>query len=196
MMETGIRTGNEGSAEGWICVNQIVCRKTNKAKGLKKGDIIWRHPEYGKHVSTYGLTTLLQDHVSPHIQNRPGLTISFTGKKLVDQKLTTKHPTLIKYCPNNGQGNLWLGISYPQLKKFVKKYVGSKYTPKDLRMIFVNLFGVDPHKKDFAAATTKSGRKKILSDAIEETANIIGHTKSVCRSAYLSQPMLSWILST
>jgi DNA topoisomerase IB len=197
MMETGIRTGNESSAEGWKCVNQIVCRKDNPAKNLKIGDIIWRHPEYGKMVSTYGLTTLLNEHIKGRGKV---LKINFIGKKLVDQDLTVRHPTLLKHRPKGKPKELWLGIDYYSLKKFVKKYVGKGYTPKDLRMakvniLFISKFGVDPYKSDFASCTTKGGRKKILASAIEETANIVGHTKSVCRSAYLSAPLLSYILT-
>ncbi len=196
MMETGIRTGNETSAEGWICENQIVCRKANKEKKLKVGDVIWKHPMYGKHVQTYGLTTLLNGHVIK--KGRKKLQIAFVGKKLVDQVLTVKNPTLVKWLNEVRCDDSFLGISYHELKKFVKKYVGKGYTPKDIRMakvnmIFIDIFGNSPRREEFEEATTKSARKKILAQTIEETAGIIGHTKSVCRSAYLSAPLLDTI---
>lgn len=195
MMETGIRTGNEKSAEGWICENQIICRKDNPAKGLKVGDVIWRHPLYGQHVQTFGLTTLRGNHAN---LKRKRLTISFVGKKLVDHELIVKHPTLIKFYKKRPSYALWLGIEYNDLKKFVKKYVGKNYTPKDIRMakvniIFIEIFGNDPRRTEFEDATTKSARKKILSEVIGQTADIIGHTKSVCRSAYLSADLIKRI---
>jgi len=198
MMETGIRIGNESSAEGWICDNQIICRKDNPAKGLKIGDVIWKHPEFGNHVKTYGLTTLLHSHVK---KKGKKLEVSFVGKKLVDQNLVTRHPTLIQFKPTGQPDDLFLGIDYYTLKKFIKKYVGSKYTPKDLRtakvnLIFVDKFGAAKIQKEFSLATTKSGRKKVLGTAIEEVAGIIGHTKGVCKSAYLSAPLISTILNT
>src|SRR5579863_10210435 len=88
MMETGIRVGNESSAEGWISENQIVARKSNKEKGIKKGDVIWQHEKFGELVQTYGLTTLLNKHVR---LKKDKLILSFTGKKLVDQRLTVKN---------------------------------------------------------------------------------------------------------
>lgn len=195
MMETGIRTGNETSAEGWICENQIICRKDNKAKKLKVGDVIWQHPLYGQHVKTFGLTTLLNSHVK---KKGKKLTIEFVGKKLVDQELVVTNPTLVKYCPHVRSQDTFLGIAYNDLKKFVKKSVGKGFTPKDIRMtkvnlIFVDIFGNDPRRTEFEDATTKGARKRILSEVIEETANKIGHTKSVCRSAYLSAPLISHI---
>lgn len=197
MLETGIRVGNESSAEGFVCDNQKIAQKNNPAKGIKKGDVVYQHPDHGKLVKTYGLTTLLNSHVKGR---RGSLNISFVGKKIVAQSLTVKHSTLLQYRPQGNPNDLWLGIRYPDLKKFVKRYVGRQYTPKDLRMakvnkIFLSIFN-QKVIKEFLNTTTKSGRKKILAAAIEETANIIGHTRSVCKSAYLSQPLINYILTT
>jgi hypothetical protein len=58
-------------------------------------------------------------------------------------------------------------------------------------LVFLDKF---PKKvKDFEQSTTKSGRKKIMKGVIEETADLIGHTPSVCRSAYLSQPLVNYL---
>jgi DNA topoisomerase IB len=196
MMHTGIRTGNESSAEGWICENQIIARKDNPEKGIKTGDVIWRHPCFGQHVQTFGLTTLQHRHIR---RRGDKYHISFVGKKLVDQKLVVDHPVLVEHCPLKGKPqDLFLGITYHDLKKFVYKYVGKAYTPKDLRMAKVNLIFLSKFKKvipEFEKTTTKGGRKKIVSSVIEDTANWIGHTKSVCRSAYMSQPLLEFLLS-
>lgn len=201
MMETGIRVGNESSAEGFVCENRMVAQKSNKERGIKKGDVIYQHPNYGKVCKTYGLTTLLCDHVH---SNGKRLTFSFLGKKMVEQNLVTSHKSLVRHCPylsHSANGNLWLDITYNELKKFVKKYVGKNYTPKDLRMakvniIFIGLFSKPPYKDEWKTATSKSARNKILGACIEETASIIGHTKGVCKSAYLSKDLITYILST
>jgi DNA topoisomerase IB len=193
MMETGIRTGNEGSAEGWICQNQIVAKKDNPQKGIKVGDVIWHHPLYGQHVQTFGLTTLLNKHVR---RWKTKLRIDFVGKKLVDQSLYTRHPVLCRYCPRGKSNELFLEIDYYSLKKFVKKYVGRQYTPKDIRMAKANLVFIEKFAKQanqFEQQTTKSARRKILSDVIEQTALVIGHLKGTCRSAYLSQPLVMYL---
>jgi DNA topoisomerase IB len=193
MMETGIRTGNETSAEGWICQNEIIARKDNPQKSIKKGDVIWRHPQYGQFVQTFGLTTLQHRHIRRY---KTKLRIDFVGKKLVDQSIFTRHPTLIRLCPRGKSNELFLDITYNDLKKFVKKYVGCQYTPKDLRMAKANLVFIDlfaGRLPCYIQATTKRDRKQILGDTIEQTASIIGHTKSVCKSAYLSQPLLGFI---
>lgn len=193
MMETGIRTGNETSAEGWICDNRIVAKKDNPAKGIKTGDVIWQHPMYGQLVQTFGLTTLKHSHIK---KVRNAVKIEFVGKKLVDQELSTKHPLLVQHCPKGPPDDLFLGITYYDLKKFVKKSVGNQYTPKDLRMTKVNLIFMekwDGARKSFEQANTKTERKRLFKEVIENTASAIGHTPGVCRSAYMSQPLVAFL---
>lgn len=196
MMETGIRVGNEGSAEGWVCDNQIVAKKDNPEKGIKVGDVIWRHPMYGQHVQTFGLTTLLNKHVK---RKRKPPVLDFTGKKLVDQTLPLHNKTLQAFLPNGPLDDLWLGVTYNSLRKFVKRYVGHNFMPKDIRTAVVNLkfsrrFGCQ-HAAEYAEAETKKARKAIVAECVEATANEIGHTKSVCRTAYLSKEMMDELMS-
>lgn len=174
MMETGIRVGNEGSAEGFVCENKY-------------------HEMFGKEVQTFGLTTLLKKHVSV---SRKKLEISFTGKKLVEQNLVIVRKSLIEFAPETDD-ETWLGIDYNGFKKFVKRYVGRNFSPKDIRTAKVNKLFVERFVADTLAkyieASRKSDRKRLLSETIEATAEVIGHTKSVCKSAYLSSPLLRLI---
>lgn len=183
MMETGIRIGNEDSAEGFVCEN-----KHDKER-------------YGKTVQTFGMTTLRGEHVDYEPRALGRITLSFTGKKHVAQCLTIRNRTLVRFCPVVMDEELWLGgITDAQLRKFVKRYVGRGFSPKDIRTAKVNIEFVDRfaanYGKAFAEATRKSDRKKIVSDCIAEVAEVIGHTKAVCRSAYLSKPLLANILLT
>lgn len=184
MMETGIRVGNEDSAEGFICENKY-------------------HPNYGKEVQTFGLTTLQHKHIV-YERHKNRIILEFVGKKSVDQRLSTTNPILFRFCPlqkpHETSDQPWLNIAYEDLRKFVKRYVGRQFKPKDIRTAKVNILFVDRfanrHAPLFASATTKSSRKKILSQCVEEVAEEIGHTKGVCRSAYLSKPLLANILMT
>ena len=179
MMETGIRIGNEDSAEGFIC-NQK------------------HHPLFGQPVQTFGLTTLLNSHVCRAADK---LEISFTGKKLVSQNLTVTNPVLVKFCPTGNPDDLFLGIDYNALKCFIKRYVGNQFSPKDLRTAKVNLtfcevYGNEPFTVEVPQARKLSDKKRLLATAIEMTATRIGHTKSVCRSSYMSKPLLEYIVQS
>lgn len=186
MMETGVRIGNEDSAEGYICDLQ----KTDK-----EGKVIWQHELYGQLIQTFGLTTLQWKHVT--LLSRK-IQVEFLGKKAEGQFFETEHPTLVDYTPvHENEENLWLGVSAYELTKFVKRYVGNGYSPKDLRMakvndLFIDTFVAD-HADDFLNATTKKERKTALRLAIEATAAKIGHTAGVCKSAYLSKHLIEYI---
>lgn len=180
VMETGIRVGNEKSAEGFVCNQKY-------------------HADYGKVVKTYGLTTLLNQHV----RWRDGLRsfrLSFTGKKLVGQELVVTNRTLVRYMtvgPDPDES--WLGVTYPRLKKFVKKYVGRQFTPKDIRTARVNQLFVthwmSGHHKSFNEGTTKSGRRQVFRTCLEQTAATVGHTPAVCKKSYLSCHLQNVILT-
>jgi DNA topoisomerase IB len=176
IMETGIRVGNEESAEGFVCVNK-------------------HHELYGQEVRTYGLTTLQARHVE-YFDGR--LYLSFVGKKHVAQSLTTADPVLYKFAPPVGgldENDLWLGVTDAMLRKFVKRYVGRCFTPKDIRRAFVNRlflarFLTGGYVGQFQVAERKSDRNAIMRTCIEDVAATVGHTPGVCRSASLSHPML------
>lgn len=177
MMETGIRTGNEGSAEGYICNNKHI-------------------KEFGKTIRTYGLTTIQIDHTET---NSTTIFLNFTGKKGVNNILDTAHPTLRKYYDvlinKKKPSDRLLNIDYKSLKKFVRSSVGSKFTPKDIRTAAVNLKFIDKvlamAAKGILKPVSKKGEaKRILNSIIEYTADEIGHTKSVCRGAYLSPALV------
>lgn len=177
IMDTGIRVGNESSAEGLICANK------------------WSE-HFGKPVKTYGLTTLRNRH---YVRGKDKYFLRFVGKKGVAQKLTIEDELLVRYAPVKGPpDDLWLDVPYPLLHGFVKRSVGAGFNPKDIRTAKVNLLFCEKWEArddEFAGATTKSGRKKIVREAIEEVAGIIGHTPGVCRSSYMSRGVLGWLLS-
>lgn len=179
MMDTGIRVGNEKSSEGFVCENKF-------------------HPDFGKEVKTFGLTTLQQRHVDPVYRmdgTMTGVCLSFTGKKLVGQNLVLRRPSLLTYRPGcGGDDDLWLGITYSQLYDFVKLRVGDPFSPKDIRtarvnQLFIDRFTEGPHEW-FMGAKKQSDRNKVVKTVIEEVAEVIGHTAAVCRGAYMSSNIL------
>lgn len=178
IMHTGIRVGNEDSAEGFVSVNK-------------------HSPHFSKLVQTYGLTTLCHRHVVTMRARKeaPPFRLNFVGKKIVEQDLEVTCPVLCKYRPTAGadHNTLWLGVTDRMLRKFVRRYVGRAFVPKDIRRAYVNRLFLEffPEVADaFQTAAKKSDRNKIIRAAIEATAGVVGHTPGVCRSAYLSHPML------
>jgi len=173
MMETGIRVGNEASAEGYVCDQK-------------------HHKDYGKEIQVYGLTTLRKEHTK--LNNNNNITLNFLGKKAVPQFLKTSNPVLIKYYDTITQQSYttWLGISYSDIYKFVKKSIGHKYKPKDIRTAAVNclfLKKVDQIKLLKKVFLKKGDIGRAIKLVVNATAEEIGHTPGVCKSAYLSKSL-------
>lgn len=177
MMQTGIRVGNEDSAEGYISINP--------------------HSENcGKMVQTFGLTTLLIKHCQIIAPNH--LVFNFTGKKQVEQNLLVTDPMLVYafkriHDARCSESTLLDGIEHYDLTKFVKKHIGKNFTIKDIRTARVNELFIDNMLDlDVTGITTKSDMNKKLSEAIEKTAMQIGHTKGVCKTSYISKELLAY----
>lgn len=174
MMETGIRIGNESSAEGYIC-NQK------------------HHKDFGKQVQVYGLTTIRKEHVQI---NKNAIILSFLGKKAVEQILRTKNSTLKAYYSHmlENTSDLFLGITYRDCYLFIRKYVGKYYMPKDIRTAAVNiLFSKIVNNTTIPQIISKKLLNKTISHFIERTAEQIGHTKGVCKRSYLSSNMIEYV---
>jgi len=169
-MKTGIRVGNETSAEGYVCDQKY-------------------HALYGKTINVYGLTTLRKEHVS---MSGGIIHLNFLGKKAVQQELRTSNSILLRYYSSvSSHGlNTWLGIDYGDIYHFVKRSIGRKIKPKDIRTAAVNMLFI--HKAERAKImqqpfAKKADANKALKMIVEATATEIGHTSGVCKSAYISK---------
>lgn len=177
MMETGIRIGNETSAEGYICDQK-------------------HHASYGKKIQVYGLTTILKSHTRQ--SNSGSIILEFLGKKAVHQTLRTSNAVLRKYYHIIGDQSrslgyqTWLGVDYGDIYNFVKKSIGRQFKPKDIRTAAVNLLFLKKMQQTEIMRKpwqNKSEANKALKMVVEATASEIGHTPGVCKSAYLSRSL-------
>lgn len=174
MMDHGIRTGNESSAEGYV-------------SGLEdnKGDV----------VKTFGVSTLLNDHV----RIKDGLLyLHFLGKTQVEHRIKIMDPFMIKYgryyLKHSNNFNTWLGIDYSVLYKFIRDTVGEGFIPKDFRTFRANIAAWDWIKPKLdKKVETKTDANNIITKMVEHAASILGNTPGVCRSSYLDSRMLDWI---
>jgi DNA topoisomerase IB len=219
IMETGIRVGNEYSANGYVPTKtefvlvdgkHAPVRKRNKETG--KYELIKKYADIkdryilidkkfiltrdfdNKAVQTYGLTTLLVKHT--YVNGK--LCFAFIGKKNVEQLLCTSNPVLRRYYKSivagKKPGDAFLDISYSDIYEFVKHSVGHSFVPKDLRTAAVNLAFIKnlqapQHQYEVQQITKKSEIKKAIARAVEKTADEIGHTPGVCKGAYISKSL-------
>lgn len=178
MMETGIRLGNTKSAEGFT---------TKPHPNVK---------DKPKFIRTFGLTTLERCHTD---SDGKSISLSFIGKRGVPNKLRSTNNTLIKYYPvlAKRKAETFLDVDKYTLAAFVKEHIGECYSPKDLRTAMVNLRFIDnlkraSHRKDVKLLKRKGQVKKTILKVVEQTADQIGHTRGVCKAAYISKHLWEW----
>jgi DNA topoisomerase-1 len=163
MMHTGVRVGNERSAEGYIS---------------KRKDAL------GREIQTYGLTTLKPKHV------RAG-KLRFIGKREVAQLITI--PALLRKDVErlaSDKGETVFNLSLYQLSKFVKTYVGRNFSPKDFRTV-VGCRIASEEVAQLRPWSTKSEMKKQVRTVCEKVALQLGNTAAIAKKAYINPEILS-----
>lgn len=181
IMETGIRVGNEGSAEGYHTVPHPNAKN-----------------QESKFVKTYGLTTLLQEHVT--FLKPKKMFFNFVGKKQVEN--TFEVPSnLVPYVYK-----IWLdckkdpvfGITDYQLTKFIKRYVGKQFTPKDFRTLRANIYAHQTASTFFEMALRVCklpAKKKDFNESVktvcEAVAQKLNNTSGVCKKSYIDDMLFA-----
>lgn len=180
MLHTGIRVGNEGSAEGYM----------TKPHPNQKDAV-------PKFVQTYGLTTLLIDHVTVRASK---VKLMFLGKKQVDNYFSIGPDKDLAYwivtLQNNSEDSnskTLFNVTDYQLTKFIKKYVGSHFSPKDFRCARANYYACS-YIVDYFEATYKT--KKTLKEDIKamygSVSEQLNNTLGVCKKSYVHPDIPIW----
>jgi DNA topoisomerase-1 len=162
------------------------CVIANLIKIMEDLNIRVGNEMYKKENGSYGITTLLKNHLS-------GNKLKFIGKKGIEHvKYITSDKSLnfinrvtkIK-GPNlfyDGDGKC---ITSSDLNSFLRNKVNSCITCKDIRTYRANQIFLKFMKKIKPGRTEKERKKQIL-QGIDYTANELGNTRKVCRDSYLS----------
>lgn len=176
MIECGIRVGNEDSADGYV----------SKAKKTE-----------GQTLKTYGLTTLLREHVSFEGLK---MTLNFIGKKSVEHKITITDPLLMKvgYAFYTQNSPRWLilpnglEITDKMVNLFVKKSIGPGFTAKDFRTFRANIEAAKLVRN--AQQTPIEIKKKLVNEEVKkivlQVSEVLGNSPSIARKAYINPQIL------
>jgi DNA topoisomerase IB len=175
MMYTGIRVGNEDSAEGYM---------TKPHPNSKK------KPEF---VKTYGLTTLKAEHiiVAPH-----KTCLNFIGKKQVENsfflkgKLAKQVRVLVEMCEDT-----LFGISAYELTKFIKTYVGKNFSPKDFRTMRANMVAYETlseiEKREFPKSKREFNSE--IKEIAVKVSEHLNNTPGVCKASYIDPKLWDYV---
>lgn len=169
MMYIGIRIGNEGSAEGYVT-------KPHPNSNKK--------PEF---VQTYGLTTLLPQHCL--VKGRK-VFLNFLGKKQVENSFTLTGDLakqVKEVLKTVEDGETLFEVTEYELTKFIKRYVGRRFTPKDFRTLRANMCAWDKVRELMGRELPST--KKEYNAEVREIATYVSeqlnNTPGVCKTSYI-----------
>jgi DNA topoisomerase-1 len=165
---------------------------------------------YAVKNKTYGLTTLLQKHLIPDGNN---FTLSFVGKSNIKHsiKLPDEYNTIIKkFITKNKNDPLFYyysenkikSIDSEELNSFLKDNMGPNYTCKDFRTYSANILFIKAFLKNSKELnngnfkTSINSIKKVILQSIDQSASLLGHTRTICKKSYISNILLDYCLSS
>jgi DNA topoisomerase-1 len=156
---------------------------------------------YANENGSYGLATLRPKHVRVR---GDVVEFNFTGKsqvvqhrelkdrpvaRVVRELLKTPAREVFKYQDGDGR---FVDVKRRDINAFIKEVMGEDFTSKDFRTWAGTLICACALARAGAEVPESSAakRRKIV-QAVKETAEILGNTPAVCRSAYISPEVIN-----
>lgn len=156
---------------------------------------------YANENGSYGLATLRPKHVNVRGDvvefNFPGKRQVVQHRELRDRAvarvvralLKARAPEVFKY--QNGDGR-FVDVKRREINAYIKEVMGEHFTSKDFRTWAGTLICACALARAGADHSESSASKKRkVVGAIKETAEILGNTPAVCRSAYICPEVLN-----
>ncbi len=155
---------------------------------------------YANENGSYGLATLR----TRHVRLRGDLIeFNFRGKSGVEQHRELKDrqvanvlrellrvPGWEVFKYRNGDDK-YVKVTRPQINSYIKEVMGTSFSAKDFRTWAGTLVcACALARAEADLPENKTARKRRVVEAIKETAEVLGNTPAVCRSAYISPVVL------
>ncbi|MEU5312706.1 DNA topoisomerase IB [Streptomyces sp. NPDC021562] len=152
---------------------------------------------YARDNDTYGLTTLLREHVSCH-----GGEVCFTyaaknskevARTLVDEPVSRTTRALLRRNDDSARlfaywgSRSWHDVHAADLNAYLREGTGADLTAKDFRTWHATvLAAVALAVSAPAAEESEAFRTRAVRRAVREVAGYLGNTPAVCRASYIN----------
>ncbi len=159
--------------------------------------------DYAKQNQSYGLTTLLHEHVDV---NGNALHFEFKGKSNKMWRLDVRNKRvagivqaledlpgqhLFQYVDHDGERH---GVDSADVNAYLREITGREITAKDFRTwAGTVLAALALH--EFGAIDTEAAAKKNIRAAIEHVSSRLGNTATICRKCYVHPEVLNSYMS-
>ncbi|MGW6274792.1 DNA topoisomerase IB [Streptomyces sp. NPDC055060] len=152
---------------------------------------------YRRDNGTYGLTTLLKEHVSVR---RGEVCVTYPAKYSKTQARALIDPPACKVLrallrrgePDSRlfaywQGRAWHELHAAELNDYLRARAGTDITAKDFRVWHATvLAAVALAVSAPVADESKAARKRAVTRAVREVSGYLGNTPAVCRASYIN----------
>jgi len=161
--------------------------------------------EYAEENGSYGLATLLKEHV------RVGdarAEFDYLAKGGARRVLEVKDPLLLPVLRTlrrrrNGGAELlayrdrrtWVDLRSSDINDYLKELVGDDHSAKDFRTWSGTLLAAVALATNDEVGATRTARKRQVSDAVKVVASFLGNTPAVCRASYIDPRVIDLFLS-
>lgn len=159
--------------------------------------------EYATSNKSYGLTTLRDRHAAVKGAN---VCFDFIGKSGIRHEIdvhSSRLATIIKQCQDLPGQKLFEyhaadgaihGISSSDVNDYLRQITGDDFTAKDFRTWGGTLLALQA-LQSCDAASSASGRKRNVVQAIHTVAKQLGNTVAVCRKCYIHPAIIDAYLN-
>jgi DNA topoisomerase IB len=152
--------------------------------------------DYAVENESYGLATMLKEHVSVDGEFMLFDYAAKSGKRrvqnVVDDDIAAIVATLKRRRGGGDEllafkdGRRWSDIKSTDINEYVKQVTGGDFSAKDFRTWNATLLAAVALAVSGPAATrSKSARKRAITRSVKEVAHYLGNTPAVCRASYI-----------
>ena len=149
--------------------------------------------DYAEQNQSYGLATLLKEHVSLegaeiHF-DYPGKSNQRRRQLITDAQIASMvsalkkrrggSPELLAYR----EGRRWVDVTSADVNDYVKRATAGEFSAKDFRTWHATVFAAIAVAGE--VPKSKTARKRRINDAVKGVAFFLGNTPAVCRASYI-----------
>jgi DNA topoisomerase-1 len=150
--------------------------------------------KYTEENGTYGVTTFQKDHLS---MEGDDLEFKYVGKSSVDQHKMYSDPqvstNLRQLMKSPGDrlfqykdGDLWKPVKNTHVREYLKQW---NMKPKDFRTYHATRICATK-LAELGTTTNKTEQKRLMNEAVNFTADFLGHSAAICRKNYINGEVL------
>jgi DNA topoisomerase IB len=150
---------------------------------------------YAEENETYGLATIRKEHVRFEAR---AVVFEYVAKSHKERLQSIVDPEVyevvraLKRRRAGGlellayrEGRVWRDVKSADINSYLKEISGGDYSAKDFRTWHATVLCARALAVSREALSSKTGRKRAVSRAIQEVSHYLGNTPAVCRASYV-----------